>query len=120
MKNRLTQPEQVRRHIHLPVLLIRPFLPLLPNLFRESVVGVRAVWSADEEGGDVEEVGIVGFDGDVAVLTKRRKGLAGEEEREGGRGRRTGTTVQAKEEDRKGGEGTSEGGQRKSRSRGRR
>lgn len=75
-KKARTKPEQIRRNVDLPKVLIRPLLPLRSNPLREQVVRVRTVGETDEESGNVEEVGVVGLDGDVAARVGGRQGLA--------------------------------------------
>lgn len=72
-EKRRTKPEQISRNVHLPEVLVRPLLPLRPDPLRQLIVRVRSVGETDEERRDVEEVGVVGFDGDVAA--RRKEGV---------------------------------------------
>jgi hypothetical protein len=54
-------------HIRIPPETLSVVFPVVGDLLREVVVSVLAVEVAGEKGHDVEEVGVVDLEGDVAV-----------------------------------------------------
>lgn len=66
-------------HIGISPVLDRVFFALVGNLLGEVVVSVVAFEPAREEGHDVEEVGVVDLDGDVAVREKSERENIGRE-----------------------------------------
>lgn len=67
----LTQPEHVRRHVDVAHVLLGPLLALLRDALRLRVVRPRPVGRADKVGCEVDEIGVVGLEGDVAMSVKQ-------------------------------------------------